>query len=282
MDPTHVRPLTDGEFRQVRDLIEAQVGIHLSPVKQALVNARLLPRIRELQLSTFGEYYERAVRSPDDELVRMINAICTNETRFFREPNQFAYLRDALIPWWLEQARQNRRTRRLRVWSAACSSGEEPYSVAMTLLELLPSDWTIELLASDISTKVLERAVTAIYPLPRLTEIPGELHKRFLLRGFGSRTGTFRIGPDVRSVVRFQRENLVKSDFAPLGNFDLILCRNVLMYFESATRRDVAARLTRRLTAGGHLFVGHSESLHGLQLGLQTMAPAIYRLQDAA
>ena len=277
-----VRPLTDAEFSRFRELVEREVGIHLSSVKQALVNARLLSRIRELGLGTFNEYYERVVASPHDELIRFINAICTNETRFFREPNQFEYLRNRLIPGWQRAAQEHRRSKRVRVWSAACSSGEEPYSVAMTLLSALPADWSVDVLASDISTKVLERAVGAIYPMERLGEIPAELHKPYLLRGMGSRDGTFRIGPNSRSAVRFQRENLVTSDFAPLGHFDLVLCRNVLMYFKPETRREVVLRLVRQLEGDGHLFVGHSESLHGLDLGIETMAPTIYRRLGAS
>jgi chemotaxis protein methyltransferase CheR len=272
-----VRPLTDAEFGRFRDLVENEIGIHLSSVKHALVNARLLARIRELGLRTYSDYYDRVVSSRNDELFHFINAICTNETRFFREPHQFDYLRRVLAPRW-----QERRSHRVRVWSAACSSGEEPYSVAMTLLSVLPQDWSVEVLATDISTKVLERAVNAVYPSERLNEIPSELVKPFLLRGVGTRAGVFRIGPSARSAVRFQRENLVSGDFAPLGKFDLVLCRNVLMYFKPETRRDVALRLARQLAPEGHLFVGHSESLHGLDLGLDTVAPTMYRLREAA
>jgi chemotaxis protein methyltransferase CheR len=281
MQIANVRPLTEPEFRRFRDLVESHVGIHLSSVKHALVNARLLGRIRELGLTTFGEYYDCVLNSPKDELVRFINAICTNETRFFREPNQFEFLRNVLLPRWQDEAQAGRRGRRVRIWSAACSSGEEPYSVAMSLLANLPSEWAVEIVACDISTKVLDKAVNAIYPLDRLAEVPAEFHKPFLLRGTGSRAGTFRIGPNVRAAVRFQRENLMTSDFAPLGTFDLIMCRNVLMYFKDETRRDVVARLVARLGPSGHLFVGHSESLYGFDVGLDTVAPAMYRRKGA-
>ena len=280
--PPAIRPLTDAEFGRFRELVEAEVGIHLSSVKQALVNARLLSRIRELGLSTFHEYYERVIASPHDELVRFINAICTNETRFFREPAQFEHLRRNLSAAWRREADAGRRPRRVRVWSAACSSGEEPYSLAMGLLTWLPPDWSVEIVASDISTKVLDRALGAIYPMERLHEIPGELHKRFLLRGTGSQAGSFRIAPIVRNVIRFQRENLISSDFAPLGRFDLILCRNVLMYFKPETRRAVLARQLRQLDNEGQLFVGHSESLHGLELDVDGVAPTIYTPKEAA
>lgn len=282
MIPPEIRPLTEAEFARFRELVEAEVGIHLSSVKQALVNARLLARIRELGLRTFHEYYERVIASPHDELVRFINAICTNETRFFREPAQFEHLRSNLTVAWRREADAGRRPRRVRVWSAACSSGEEPYSLAMTLLGHLPPDWSVEVVASDISTKVLERAVGAVYSMERLAEIPSELHKRFLLRGVGSQVGSFRIGPNVRGVVRFQRENLMSGDFSPLGRFDLILCRNVLMYFRPETRRAVVQRLLRQLEGDGQLFVGHSESLHGLELDVGGVAPTIYQLRESA
>jgi chemotaxis protein methyltransferase CheR len=277
-----VRPLTDAEFGRFRELVEAEIGIHLTSVKQALVNARLLARIRELGLGTFHEYYERVVASPHDELIRFINAICTNETRFFREPTQFEYLRSRLTGAWRREADAGRRPRRLRVWSAACSSGEEPYSLAMQLLAELPPDWSLEIVATDISTKVLERALAAVYPMERVQEIPSELHQRFLLRGVGSRDGTFRVGPSARNVVKFQRENLVTGELASLGTFDLILCRNVLMYFRPETRRAVVTRLLRQLTPAGQLFVGHSESLNGLDLDVATVAPTIYRLKESA
>lgn len=282
MAVAEVRPLTEVEFARFRTLVEAEVGIHLTSVKQALVNARLLARIRELGLGTFHDYYERVVASPHDELIRFINAICTNETRFFREPAQFDYLKNRLLVTWQRDAEAGRRPRRVRVWSAACSSGEEPYTLAMSLLDGLPSDWSVEVLATDISTKVLERAVAAVYPMERLQEIPSELHKRFLLRGVGSRVGVFRVGPSARGAVRFQRENLVTGDFAPLGQFDLILCRNVLMYFRPETRQKVVSRLLRQLSPQGQLFVGHSESLNGLDLDVETVAPTIYRSKGAA
>jgi chemotaxis protein methyltransferase CheR len=281
MNTIGIRPLTDAEFARFRELVEAEVGIHLTSVKQALVNARLLSRIRELGLGTFQEYYERVIASPHDELIRFINAICTNETRFFREPAQFEYLRTTLVERWRSEGDVHQRPRRVRVWSAACSSGEEPYSLAMTLLTCLPPDWSVEITATDISTKVLAKAVAAVYSMERLNEIPSELHKRFLLRGVGSRAGVFRVGPTARAAVTFQRENLVTGDFSSLGRFDLILCRNVLMYFRPETRRQVVSRLLRQLNPEGRLFVGHSESLHGLELGVDSLAPTIYRVREA-
>jgi chemotaxis protein methyltransferase CheR len=279
MTLAEVRPLTDQEFGLFRDLVDKEIGIHLSATKQALVNARLLSRVRELGLATFTQYYERVQTGVDGELVRFINAICTNETRFFREPNQFTFMSEQLLPRLLRAAEQGQRPKQLRVWSAACSSGEEPYSLAMLLLDRLPADWSLEILATDISTKVLERAVGAVYSVERLAEIAPELRQRFLLRGVGSQAGKFRVGKQARSVVKFQRENLSVGRFEHLGSFDLVLCRNVLMYFKPEMRRFVVERLVRQLVTGGHFFVGHSESLHDYDVELRTVAPTIYRLE---
>lgn len=276
---TPLRPLTEQEFALFRELVERETGIHLSSVKQALVNARLLARVRELKLATFSDYYERVIRSPEDELVRFINAICTNETRFFREPHQFAFLSERLLPEWQQKERRGERPRKLRVWSAACSSGEEPYSVGMSLLNGLPPEWSVEIVATDISTKVLERAIGATYSMERLADIPTELRQRFLLRGSGSMLGKFRMSRALRGVVQFHRENLTTSNFSHFGQFDLILCRNVLMYFKDETRRQVIKKLTRQLAPGGHLFVGHSESLHDFRVGLRSLAPSIYQVE---
>jgi chemotaxis protein methyltransferase CheR len=274
-----IRPLTPSEFSLFRKLVENESGIFLSEVKQALVNARLLSRIRELGVSTFSDYYDRVVGSPDDELVRLINAICTNETHFFREPSQFTLISNSLVPRFVNEAEHGLRRRRLRVWSAACSTGEEPYSLAMMLLDRLPPDWTIEIVASDLSTKALERAVAGVYPMSRLGDVPEELRQRYLLRGVGGQEGKFCVGPAARKLVEFTRINLVDDTLPELGQFDLVLCRNVMMYFRPETRLDVVARLTQKLTPSGHLFVGHSESLHGVS-GLRTVIPTVYQLLE--
>jgi chemotaxis protein methyltransferase CheR len=276
-----IRPITPSEFSLFRNLVENETGIFLSEVKQALVNARLLSRIRELGVRTFSDYYDRVVGSPDDELVRMINAICTNETQFFREPTQFTLISTSLLPRFVNEAEHGLRRRRLRVWSAACSTGEEPYSLAMLLLDRLPADWTVEIVASDLSTKALDRAIAGVYPMTRLADIPAELRQRYLLRGVGQQDGKFCVSPALRKLVEFTRMNLVTDSFARLEKFDLVLCRNVMMYFRQETRLEVVTRLTRQLVPNGHLFVGHSESLHGFP-GLRTVIPTVYQLLEDA
>jgi chemotaxis protein methyltransferase CheR len=274
-----IRPLTSREFSLFKSLVENETGIFLSEVKQALVNARLLSRIRELGVTTFSDYYDRVVKSPEDELVRLIDAICTNETQFFREPAQFELLRASLIPRWISEGEHGLRPRRLRIWSAACSTGEEPYSLAMLLLDRLPADWSIEVVATDLSTKALARAIAGIYPMARLADVPPELRQRYLLRGVGEQDGKFCVGAAVRRLVDFSRVNLIADRPLALGSFDLVLCRNVLMYFRPETRLEVVARLTARLNPNGHLLVGHSESLHGVA-GLRTVIPTVYQLLE--
>jgi chemotaxis protein methyltransferase CheR len=263
-----------------RALVERETGIHLGEVKQALVHARLLSRLRELGTATFSDYYERVVQGSGDELVFMINAICTNETHFFREPAHFELLKTSLVPRFVAEAAHGLRPRRLRVWSAACSTGEEPYSVAMLLRALLPPEWSIEVLATDLSTKALAKAAAGVYPMQRLADVPAELRKRYLLRGVGSQAGKFRVSGALKQLVAFRRENL--TTFAPsaLGRFDLVLCRNVLMYFGPETRRRVVERLVDCLAHTGHLFVGHSETLHGFDARLRTVVPTVYQLEQ--
>jgi chemotaxis protein methyltransferase CheR len=276
-----VRPVTLHEFGLFQALVEQELGIHLSEAKQALVNARLMPRIRELGLTTFGDYYDLARGGDPRELRRLLDAICTNETHFFREPGQFEILEHRLIPRWVSEADAGLRPRRVSIWSAGCSTGEEPYSLAMTLRERLPADFDFEILASDVSEKALGRARAATYSMQRLEEIPEALHKRYLLRGVREQEGRFRIGPELRRYVRFEPINLLSIGARSLGPFDLVLCRNVLIYFKRETRFAIVGELCGKVKPGGHLFVGHAESLHGANLPISTLIPTVYRVGAA-
>jgi chemotaxis protein methyltransferase CheR len=218
------------------------------------------------------------VTQQGDELNRLINAICTNETQFFREPAQFQLLQSSIIPSWLRQAEQGERARTVRVWSAGCSTGEEPYSLAMLLLAALPSSWAIDVLATDISTKVLEKSVEAVYPMRRFAEIPDDLRRKFVLVGVRQRRGDFRVAPEVRACVHFARVNLMAHSSGTLGSFDLVLCRNVMIYFRAETRRRVVSWLCSNVAQGGYLWAGHSESLHDLDPRLRTVVPTVYRV----
>ena len=273
------RPITDREFSLFQSLIYQQAGIFLPPIKKTLVSGRLNKRLRELGLDTFREYYARVCEDKSGvEMALMLDAITTNETHFFREPRHFEFLRDVLYPRWRQEARAGTRERNVRVWSAACSSGEEPYSLAMSLASDLCQDqpWDIHILASDISNKVLESARRATWPMRRAEEIPTPLLKRYMLRGTGSQDGLMRAAPELRKLVETCYINLNDSQYPVSPGLDVIFCRNVLIYFDADSRKGVINRLLDLLKPDGYLFLGHAESLSGHNRRVRSVAPAIY------
>jgi chemotaxis protein methyltransferase CheR len=267
------------EFNLFRELIRAETGIFLSDVKRTLLQGRLLRRVRDLDLGSFGQYYD-VVTSPSEqtEFVRMLDLVTTNETHFFREPHHFEYLERKLIPEWETAARSGEREKHIRIWSAGCSSGEEPFSMAMVLLAHLPpaQGWDVQILASDLSTRVLDAARSATWSIDKATSIPERFLKSFMLRGVGPSLGQLRAGPELREVIRFERINLANVPRLPDGPFDIVLCRNVLIYFDPQKRAEVIDRLVAQLKPGGAFLVGHAESVRaeGRLLGVH---PTIYR-----
>jgi chemotaxis protein methyltransferase CheR len=274
--------LTDAEFRKWQALIQREAGIHLSVAKKALLVGRLARRLRARGTPSFGAYHDLVERDAA-ERIEMLDAICTNETHFFREPRQFEFLADRVFPAWRAAAAAGQRSRTVRVWSAACSFGEEPYSLAMSLLAHLPAEagWSVEIVATDLSTKALSRAQDAVWPIEKAEEIPPAFCRRFMLRGVGSQQGKMKAGPALRAVVRFARLNLSDASYAVGGAFDLILCRNVLIYFGADEKKAVIARLLDRLTPEGILFLGHSETLHGINDRVRSVGPTAYSRSDA-
>jgi chemotaxis protein methyltransferase CheR len=272
--------LSDHEFSLLRGLIERAAGIHLSNAKKALVVARLSRRLRALGLTSFGAYYE-VVSAPEsaDERVQMLNAISTNETSFFREQKHFQLLEREVLPAWREAAVSKQRPRFVRAWSAGCSSGEEPYSLAMVLLEHLPSNtgWQIEILATDLSTRMLERARAGVWPIEKADAIPSPYRRAFMLRGVRAQEGTMKVGPELRRVVKFAQLNLTADSYPVPRGCDLIFCRNVLIYFDQTMRAQVTRRLIQHLRPGGYLFLGHAETLHAAYGGeLVSVMPTVY------
>ena len=203
----------------------------------------------------------------------------TNETRFFREPRQLQILEQELLPAFQRAVVSHRRPKRVRAWCAACSSGEEPFTLAMILARHLSGAWRREVLATDISTRILERARQATWPVRQIDEIPTSYLDEFMRRGRGPQGETIEAKPSLRATVRFERLNL-HLDQPPRGPFDLVLCRNVLMYFDQATKRAVVDRLLSVLADDGYLLVGHAESLSGLDPRLRLVAPTIYARAD--
>jgi chemotaxis protein methyltransferase CheR len=268
--------VSDEDFALFQALINREAGIWLSPVKKALLAGRLSRRLRELGIASFGAYYE-LVTSDANERVRMLDALATNETHFFREPRHWEYLADRHLPALKAQADAGRRPRRLRAWSAACSTGEEPYSIAMTLLAAFPAGWDLEVIASDLSTKALDKAQRATWPIAKSEEIPPDYLKAFMLRGHGEQAGLMRAGPQARALCSFSRLNLVEAVAPAIGSFDLVFCRNVLIYFDRDSRAKVIGRLIERLAPGGLLFVGHAETLTSFTTLVRPVLPTIYQ-----
>jgi chemotaxis protein methyltransferase CheR len=268
-------PLTDAEFTRCRQLIEREIGIHLSDAKRPLVLSRLMRRLRLLRISTFTEYLDAAARDPLERRA-MLDAICTNETSFFREPRHFELLRTSILPRWRAEALAGERPRRIRIWSAACSTGEEPYSLAMLLLdEFGTAEWDLRIDATDVSARVLEQAQRGVWPLHKATPVPEPFLRRFMLRGTRTRAGTFQAGQDVRSILRFGHLNLVEESY-PMDQYDAVFCRNVLIYFTASLRAAVVRRLIGHVSPGGYFFVGHAESLAGVTETVRPVVPTVY------
>ena len=281
VEPGH-RAITDREFAAFQQLVYRHAGISLSDAKRQLLVGRLSRRLRELHLPSFGAYYDLVAQDGEgssEELVRCLDLICTNETRFFREPSHFEFLAQRVFPLWRAEGDEGRRAKKVRVWSAACSTGQEPYTLAMLLLAHFPASegWTTEVVATDLSTKALRIAVNATWPIEKAVEIPDAYRKRFMLRGTGAETGMMRAGPELRSIIRFSRLNL--NDDAPYGvgePFDLLFCRNVMMYFTPEGRARVTERLLDHVAPHGYFFVGHAESLHAHRHAVYTVIPTVY------
>lgn len=262
-----IAPLADREFKQFQVMLHRVAGISLSDMKKPLVGGRLLKRIRGLGLPTFGAYFDR-LRADKAELQVAVDLLTTNETYFFREPRHMDFLAGQVLPQYREQ-------RPFRVWSAASSSGEEPFSLAMVLADRL-GDGRWEILGSDISTRVLERAGQAHYSLERAGGIPAPYLKRFCLKGTGRQEGTFMVRPELRRHVSFRYVNLVEP-LPAFGEFDAIFLRNVMIYFDMETKRRVVQRLLGSLRPGGYFFISHSESLNGVNDELKIVMPSVYR-----
>jgi chemotaxis protein methyltransferase CheR len=266
-------------FQKFQKLIYAETGIWLGGSKTALLCGRLFRRLRALEISSLHSYYECVVQ-PDqhEERARMIDAITTNETRFYREPRQFEFLVQRVFPRWQADAEHGLRSKKLRIWSAGCSSGEEPYTVAMLLAKHFPEEqgWDARLLATDISTRVLEKAGKGIYPIARSGELPKDLLHSFMLRGIAERQGEMKVKVEIQQMVDFRRLNLGQESDLVGGPFDAIFCRNVLIYFDAASKQRAVTILARHLVANGLLFVGHAENLHSVFPQLRSLEPTIY------
>ena len=270
--------LGEREFRQISELVYEHCGINLHEGKRELVRARLAKRLREGHFRSFTEYLHHVLNDPTGcELTLLVDALSTNLTRFFREEQHFQYLRNQWLPRWLA-AKLGRRDFRLRGWSAGCSSGEEPYSLAITLLEAVQGrgHWDVKLLATDVSTRMLARAQEGVYDQERIEPIPLALRSKYLLHFRESGVERYEVAPDLRRVVVLRYLNLMQ-DWPIKGPLDFIFCRNVMIYFDKPTQNRLIQRFYELLASGGMLFTGHSESLTGITHQFQYVQPTIYR-----
>lgn len=264
--------ITDPEFERLRRFFQQASGIRLADTKKVLVCGRLAKRLRQLGLATYAAYLD-LIQRPDQRVERQtaIDLLTTNETHFFREPRHFELLRQELASPAVRVQRHP-----FRVWSAACSSGEEPYSLAMTLAEVLGERRPWQVHASDLSMRVLEDAQLGIYGAARASEVPPALAQRYLLEGIEEFEGQYRIDASLRQRVGFERINLMET-LPPMEPFDAVFLRNVLIYFDVPAKRHIVGQVARTLRPGGLLFIGHSETLSGIHDGLRQVAPTVYR-----
>lgn len=274
--------ITEKEFAVLRNLLLQEAGISLTNEKQALVASRLARRLRHFGFTSYAQYYHYLMDQDLDgqERVRMVNCLTTNKTDFFREPHHFTFLREHVVPQLQEQVRQGAPAR-MRFWSAGCSTGEEPYSLAMTVRETLPSllSWDVRILASDIDTSVLQTAERGIYAADRLAGVSEERHRRHFLRGHGEWAGSYQVKPELAQLLVCRRINLNEEPWPIRTRFHVILCRNVVIYFNRETQRRLFERFADALEPNGYLIVGHSEALVGLSERFLPLRGSVYRLR---
>jgi chemotaxis protein methyltransferase CheR len=269
--------LSEQEFRLISDLVYKHCGINLHDGKKELVRARLAKRLREGNFDTFSEYIRHVLEDPTGhEFSMLVDSLSTNLTKFFREEQHFEYLRSQFLPRILA-AKQARQSLRIRGWSAGCSTGEEPYSIAITLLEAVAGRgrWDVKLLATDVSTRVLERAKKGVYDKERVDPIPLPLRNKYLLHRKERGRDLYDVGDALRNVVLFRYLNLME-DWPVRGPLDFIFCRNVMIYFDKPTQGRLINRYYDLLASGGVLFTGHSESLTGIEHRFRYVQPTIY------
>ena len=265
--------ITVDEYQRLRALIYAESGISLGDQKASLLVSRLSKRLRDLGLTTFTEYYEKVTEDGTrEEFTRMLDLISTNKTDFFREPTHFEFLRERILP-------ELAYAKRIRIWSSACSTGEEPYTIAMTLYDGVQgrAQWDFKILATDLSTRVLAKAASGIYDEERVHTLPPDVIKRHFLKGRAERAGFVKVKPHLADMIQFRRLNLMDERFPIKAALDVVFCRNVMIYFDRSTQEALVNKFHSYVRDGGYLFIGHSESLQWITHPFKAVAPTIYR-----
>jgi chemotaxis protein methyltransferase CheR len=274
--------ISNADFGRLRSLIYAQSGINLSLEKKTMLELRIRQRLRSLSLDSYSDYcrYLFGAHGQKEEIVHLIDVVTTNKTDFFREPDHFEYLSQKALP---DLMARNESGRPLLIWSAGCSTGEEAYTLAIVLSEFAEArfGFHFQILATDISTKVLEKAALGVFSVDVARPVPSELRRKYFMRGRDPNSKLLRIVPELRRLVEFRRLNFMDADFGLAQKVDVFFCRNVIIYFDRSTQQRILQKLTAQLVTGGYAFVGHSESLHDMDLPLTPVAPALYRKESA-
>ncbi|OQZ04260.1 MAG: hypothetical protein B6D34_04610 [Candidatus Brocadia sp. UTAMX1] len=272
--------IKDKEFYLFQRLIYNESGISLTSAKKELLKSRLMKRLRERSLTSFKEYYQYVteVDTTGEELISMLDCISTNLTEFFREPAHFEFLSKRVLPVLLA-TKKGRHEKKIRVWCAGCSTGEEPYTISMILAEFIEriGEWDVKILATDLSTRVLKKAVQGIYARDRLRAIPIQMQNSYFEKVIYNFKDCYQIKDFVRNTVVFRRLNLTDEAFPFKGQFDFIFCRNVMIYFNKQTQSNLVSKFYKHLVPDGYLFIGHSESLTGTDSKFRYIQPTIYQ-----
>ncbi len=265
---------THKDFEFIRDLVGERTGIVLSDHKLDMVYGRLSRRLRKLNIQKFNDYLHLLKQDDETELVEFTNALTTNLTSFFREPHHFDFLKKEALPYFLKQ----RSNHRLRVWSAGCSTGEEPYTIAMTLREAIPNmdKWDVKVLATDLDSNVVAKGKSGIYEESRLNGVTPERTKKWFRKGRGEQSENVKVSAQLQDLISFNQLNLM-NEWPMRGPFDVIFCRNVVIYFSKDTQRILFNRFADVLADDGYLIVGHSESLHKVTDRFQLIGKTIYK-----
>lgn len=275
---SNVKELTDSEFKTISSYIEKNVGIKLPPVKRLMIQSRLFGRLKTLKMQNFKEYLEYVFSSSDGiELTHMIDTLTTNLTHFFREADHFNYMTNNTLPELAARGKNN-----VEIWSAGCSTGEEPYTISIVMQEFMRKNpgkfGNYSILATDVSTKVLTKAANGVYAIQSLENMTLEMKRRYFLKGKNqSETPIVKVKKELSDNVTFHQLNFMDENFNFRKEMDIIFCRNVLIYFDKPTQKAVIEKFLKYLPVGGYLFLGHSETIFGMDLPLETVFPMVFR-----
>jgi len=275
VDKTREFEFTEDIFDKIRHLVKSHTGIVLADGKQDMVYGRLTRRLRALDLPNFDSYLKIIEQEDEEELIHLVNAITTNLTSFFREEHHFGYLKNTVFPSLLEK---NAATRRIRIWSAGCSTGEEPYSIAMTVREFFSDyhDWDVKIIATDLDSNVVAKAESGVYDKARVDGVSPEYKQRWMKRGRGDKSDLVKMKAELQELITFKQLNLLH-EWPIKGPIDIIFCRNVVIYFDKDTQRTLFGRYADVLSSGGHLFIGHSENMFNVCDRFESLGHTIYQ-----